>query len=82
MAVARLTRKGQVTIPQAVRNALQLHSGTKLEFIITEKGELLLRPVTKSVDDLFGILHKKGRKPVSVDEMNAAIKERMKAKFK
>ncbi len=82
MAVARLTGKGQVTIPKAVRNALQLHSGIKLEFIITEKGELLLRPVTKSVDDLYGILRKKGRKPVSVDEMNAAVTDRMKAKFK
>ena len=82
MALATLTSKGQVTIPKAVRVSLGLHSGDKLEFVITETGEALLRPVTKKVDEVFGRLHKPGRKPVSVEEMDAAIKQKMRAAFK
>ncbi len=82
MAVATLTKKGQVTIPKAVRTSLGLHSGDKLEFVITETGEALLRPVTKKVDEVFGRLHKPGRKPVSVEEMDAAIKQKMRAASK
>ena len=36
----------------------------------------------KTVDEVFGKLYKKGRKSVSIEEMNAAIKLRMKNKFK
>ena len=44
MALATLTSKGQVTIPKAVRNSLHLHAGDKVEFVITESKEALLRP--------------------------------------
>ena len=82
MAVATLTNKGQVTVPKAIRTSLGLHSGDKIEFFITETGEALLIPVTKKVDEVFGILHKPGRKPVSIEEMDAAIKQKMRAAFK
>ena len=61
MALATLTNKGQVTIPKAIRTSLGIHSGDKLEFVITDSGEALLIPVTKRVDEVFGILHKPGR---------------------
>jgi antitoxin PrlF len=77
MAIATVTSKGQVTIPKAVRKKLRLHTGDKLEFIITPQGETLLRPVTKRVDDIFGRLHRTGRKAVSVEEMDAAIQRRV-----
>ena len=77
MAIATVTSKGQVTIPKAVRKKLRLHTGDKLEFIITPQGETLLRPVTKRVDDIFGRLHRAGRKAVSVEEMDAAIQRRV-----
>ena len=77
MAIATVTSKGQVTIPKAVRKKLRLHTGDKLEFIITPQGETLLRPVTKRVDDIFGRLHRAGRKAVSVEEMDAAIQQRV-----
>jgi AbrB family looped-hinge helix DNA binding protein len=82
MAIATLTSKGQVTIPKTVRDALHLHSGDKLEFIISQNGEVLIRPVTKKVDDVFGRLHKPGRKAASVEEMDLAIRQRIKAKYK
>jgi AbrB family looped-hinge helix DNA binding protein len=82
MALATLTSKGQVTIPKAVRNSLNLHAGDKLEFVITETREALLRPITKKVDDVFGRLHKQGRKPISIKKMDAGIRQKMQNNFK
>ena len=82
MALATLTSKGQVTIPKAVRNSLHLHEGDKVEFVITETREALLRPITKKVDDVFGRLHKQGRKPISIKKMDAGIRQKMQDNFK
>ena len=81
MALAILTSKGQVTIPKQVRDSLQLHTGDKVEFVITEKREALLRPITKKVDDVFGRLHKPGRKPVSIEKMNDGIRHKIQENF-
>jgi len=42
-----LTSKGQITIPKFVRDSMALHAGDKIEFVLTENNEVLLRPVTK-----------------------------------
>ncbi len=78
MTLATLTTKGQVTIPKEIRESLKLHSGDKIEIIVTENGEAIIRPVSKKVDDIFCKLHKPGRKAVSVEAMNDAIRNRMK----
>ena len=36
----------------------------------------------KTVDEVFGKLHKPGQKTVSIEEMNSAISKRMQDKFK
>jgi antitoxin PrlF len=77
MALAKLTSKGQITIPKSVRDSLRLNVGDKVEFIVTEGQEALLRPITKKVDDVFGRLHRPGRKPVSIEKMNAGIKRKI-----
>ncbi len=82
MPLATLTNKGQITIPKAVRQSLGLHPGDKLEFIVNRDGEVLCKPIIKKVDDVFGKLHKPGKKPVSVKEMNTAVKEKMKGRLK
>ena len=82
MAMATLTNKGQITIPKGVRDSMGLHPGDKLEFVITEKGEALFRPVTKKVDDVFGRLYKPEKKPVSIEEMDSVIRQKMQASFK
>ena len=82
MALATLTNKGQVTIPKSVRDSLRLHPGDKLEFVINKNGEALFRPVTRRVDDVFGRLRKPERKPVSVEQIDAAIRQKIRASFK
>ncbi len=82
MALATLSTKGQVTIPKKIREALKLHIGDKIEIIVTEKNEAIIRPVTKKVDDIYCRLHKPGRKAVPLKAINNTIKDRMKDKFK
>ena len=81
MAVATLTTKGQVTIPKKIRESLKLHTGDKIEIIVTDKREAVIRPISKKVDDIFCKLHKPDRKAVSIEAIDDAIRNRMKEKF-
>jgi len=83
MPLATLTSKGQITIPSSVRKKLHLHAGDKVDFSVVGEHEVLLRPVIKDVDTVFGCLQQasQGRK-ATVAEMNAAIAENMRKEFK
>lgn len=73
MPAAKITSKGQITIPVQVRAALGLDPGDRIEFVEVGKGEFNIVAATRSVRELSGMLYRKGRKPVSLEEMNAAI---------
>ena len=77
MVMATITSKGQVTLPKIIRDELHLKSGDRLEFIVLEKGDVLLRPVKRSVDEVFGRFHQADGKVVTTDEMDAAIRLRL-----
>lgn len=81
MALATLTTKGQLTIPKKIRESLKLHTGDKIEIIVTAKREAIIRPISKKVDDIFCKLHKTNRKPVSLEAIDNAIRNRMKDRF-
>jgi antitoxin PrlF len=75
MASATVTSKGQVTIPVEVRNLLGLSTGDRIEFVLNEEtGRYEVVPATRSVTALKGIIRKPA-KPVSIEDMNAAIAE-------
>lgn len=82
MTLATLTTKGQVTIPKDVRDSLKLHTGDKIEIIVTENREAVIRPVSKKVDEIFCKLHRPGQKKVSLKEIDDAVREKMKDKYK
>jgi len=73
MAAATVTSKGQITIPARVRTALGVDAGDRIVFVEVGKGEFHIVAATRSVRELSGMLYRKGRKPVSIEEMNAAI---------
>ena len=77
MVTATLTSKGQLTIPKAVRDSLNLHAGDRVAFIVHGDTEATMKPLTKSVDEVFGKLHRHGQPRRSLDEMNAAVADRM-----
>lgn len=72
MSTATVTSKGQVTIPVAVRSAMGIEAGSRVEFIQTGTNEFSLIPATRSVKQLKGILAKP-EKSVSIEDMNKAI---------
>lgn len=76
MPIATLTSKGQLVIPKAIREYLHLHPGDRIDFIIQDNGEVVIRPAVANVHELKGMLKKPGRKPVSVEAMLTAIRHR------
>jgi antitoxin PrlF len=79
MPQSTLTSKGQITIPKTVREALKLDIGGKIEFIILQDGDVLLHPITKAVDDVFGRLYQQRRASVSISEMDEGIRRKVRA---
>ena len=77
MVTATLTSKGQITIPKAVRDNLRLHSGDRVAFIIHGDAEAILKPMTKSVDEVFGCLHAPRQPRKSIEQMKDAVAQRM-----
>ena len=75
MPVATMTSKGQITIPKTVREALNLETGDRVEFLIDSDGSVTIWPVTADVTTLKGMLPKPKR-PVTVEAMNRAIRTR------
>ncbi|MDD2599082.1 MAG: AbrB/MazE/SpoVT family DNA-binding domain-containing protein [Kiritimatiellae bacterium] len=80
MVTATITSKGQVTIPKSIRASLRLATGDKVAFVIQSNGDTVLKPITRSVDDVFGRLHQKTSNVCSADQMNEAVKTRMRNK--
>ena len=75
MATATLTSKGQITVPVAVREALGVDAGDRVEFVEIAPGRFEFIAATRSVTALKGMFGAT-RKRVSIDEMNAVIARR------
>lgn len=75
MASATITTKGQVTIPQEIRDYLNLDTGTKVDFVIDENGTVKLIPLNVSIQSLSGSLHRPKMKSATLEEMEAAIQK-------
>ena len=75
MTTATLTSKGQITVPAAVREALGVDAGDRVEFVEITPGRYEFIAATGSVTALKGMFGKP-RKKVSIKEMNAVIAKR------
>jgi len=76
MPTSKLSSKGQTVIPKSIREHLGVGRGNEVDFIVRDDGEAVIRPATIDVEQLFGLLDRPGQKPVSVEEMNEAIRNR------
>lgn len=72
MLTSTITSKGQITIPKEIRDLLNLRPGDRIDFIV-ENGRIYVQPTDVDVRSLSGLLYKPDRKPVSLEEMDAAI---------
>jgi len=73
MTASVLTRKGQVTIPKAIRERLGLQRGVKLLFLLREN-EITLKPLLGSILDLKGSVRPK-RRPEDFDRVRRSVRQ-------
>jgi len=65
-----LTSKGQTTIPKNIRDCLSMKAGDRMTFTLMPDHTVVMRLKTKSMMGLAGSLHKKGRKPLPVEQLS------------
>jgi antitoxin PrlF len=67
---ATLTSKGQTTIPKEIRDSLGMKPGDRMTFTLMPDSTVIMRVKSKSVTELAGMLRKKGRKPVPIEQLS------------
>jgi antitoxin PrlF len=80
MSEAKLTSKGQITVPKDVRMKLNLKPGDRVRFVIEADGRVRLWPAKRDISELVGILPKPKR-VVSIEEMDEAIARAVAEKY-
>jgi len=77
MITSTVTSKGQITIPKQIREFLKVEAADQIVFVPLEDGKVLMTSKHRSVTDLFGMLkHRKKKKPVSLQQMENAIRRK------
>jgi len=67
-----VSARGQVVLPKELREKLGIRTGGKLKAEIQD-GRIVLGRKSGSIMDLFGILHRPGMRPRTLDEMDEGI---------
>lgn len=80
MESAKITSKGQITIPKAVRDSLGVHAGDRIHFLVREDGVVEMFPRTRDLLSLAGLLRPRVL-GVSVEDMDAGIADAVVAEF-
>lgn len=75
MSMATVTTKGQITIPKAIRDSLEITPGDKVNFFVNDSGEVVFLPAKKDITALKGRVPKPD-KPVTLEEMEKTIRSR------
>lgn len=73
MSTATLTSKGQITLPQAVRQALGVEAGDKIDFVAEAGGGFRVVALRQDAQRLRGRFAGRSAAPVSVQAMADAI---------
>lgn len=77
---SRITAKGQISIPAAVRRKLALAPGSRIEWVERD-GEFVVRRASRySSEDMHAALFDQRPAPKSVDDMDNGIRRRLKGK--
>jgi len=77
MTISTMTSKGQTTVPQEIRQRLNLRSGDRLDWRIGKDGKVRVSPKSLRPSDVCGFLasRRKDKKVVSIEEMDKGIAE-------
>lgn len=72
VVTAKITSKGQITIPKEIRNILDLHTGSVITFE-KEENKIVIRPA-RTLKEFKGFLKGKGRR-ADFEEIRKKAKE-------
>ena len=75
MPSAKMTSKGQITLPREVRERLGVEAGDRVDFVFRPSGEIVVEPATVNLLQLRGMLRRRGKKVVSLEAMQEAIEQ-------
>lgn len=80
---SKLTAKNQTTIPKAVVEALKIRPSSMLVYEIEADGRVLLSTKSATFEELAGTFpQKKPKKPVSLEQMDEAIRDGAARRFR
>ena len=72
MPFATITRKGQITVPKEIREALRVRPGDRLAFRLRDDGSVVVEAGTVDLMMLRGVLKPK-RKGITIEAMSEAV---------
>ena len=72
MSEAKMTSKGQITLPKEIRLKLGLKQGDRVRFIVEDDGRVRLLPAKRDISELMGILPTPKRR-LSIEEMDDIV---------
>ncbi len=75
MIHAKITSKGQITLPVEMREKLALMTGDQVIFEQLDNGDFVLRKKTRDIRELRGTLKSPAGKPVSLKDMDRDVGE-------
>ncbi|MDE3258041.1 MAG: AbrB/MazE/SpoVT family DNA-binding domain-containing protein [Gemmatimonadota bacterium] len=75
MAETRIDEDGHLLLPREVREYLHLNPGDRLNLVIQDNGDVVIKSNLRDVRDLKGILPTTSKR-VSIAEMNRVIRVR------
>lgn len=79
--LATLTSKGQITLPHAIRTALKLDAGARLDFALQPDGSVRVVPVVRDPLAIAAVLPPPRRRNVTEDEIRAGVVAKAAARF-
>ena len=81
IAESKITSQGQISVPAKIRKLLGLAPGSVLEWYERD-GEIMIKRAAKySSADIHAALFPEPPEPISVEEIDDAIKQRMNEKY-
>ena len=82
METAKVTSKGQITVPKRVRTKLAVGPGDRLAFEFDEQGILRVTPVRSPLPPLRGFLAAEGAgRLLDCEQIDDAIRSRMRRRY-
>jgi AbrB family looped-hinge helix DNA binding protein len=77
MSVLTVTSRGQVTLKKDILKHLGVNPGDRINVEMLPDGRVEVRADRRKgkISDAFGMLKREGQRPVSIEEMNEAIRK-------